>query len=606
MSYLFALATAFAGVIASEGRAEGVMPQVDAVFASLAMHSDLDRAGNEAAELLATVTLTRRVSETAAFADAGFVVGLTTLLDHADVEDAGDWLARLRARPAASRELAFLFDEEFDDASRVLQVFSRLDEAFGADVEAFPGLTAALCVVHDRVIERRVNENKVTATDPVELFRFFRDHEKQMLFGMRDVPGSLLVWVVDSTASLDEMTWALKHYAGDRAIGRRFFDIRYDYDHLRRGTPKQVTIEGFTLPNILRYGGICADQAYFAVQVGKAIGVPATYTRGRGGSTSHAWVGYFEQRGRSGAGWNFNEGRYASYQGVRGVTEHPQTGRWVDDSFVSVLAEAITLPSGQRYAASAMVQGAMLIGAIVEQPDGQATLGRLQEASGRPVIRSASLDDRLALIEAALRLDVGYADGWLRVAALAEHGELSDADQRKWAASLVRLCGQRYPDFMITVLRPFLGAVDDAAAQSRLWDQALRQVRGRRDLSAEIRMIQGELWEDVGDLKKAASYYEDVIRKYANGGPFVLEALERFERLLREAGRPERVAVLYRETFKSLDLPQRKSSQFAKQSNYYRVGSRYVDKLREAGEGRLADQIAAQIEQQTGLVAASE
>ncbi|MEM8783478.1 MAG: hypothetical protein AAGE65_11565 [Planctomycetota bacterium] len=576
---------------------------VESLLDAFAQHGDADRAGNEAGQWLAEVALTRRTGDLAAFADAGYAAGLVALLDDPKVAEPAAWLARLRARPVAARELAFLFDPHGDDAARVLGVFGQLDDAFGADLDAFPGLAAALCVVHDRDIERRVNENQVRATDPVALFRFFRDHEKQMLFGMRDVPGALLVWVVDSTASIEEMRWALDNHAGDRAVGRRFFDIRYDYAHFRNGAPKRVTVEGFSLPNILQYGGVCADQAYYAVQVGKAIGVPAAYTIGRGGDVSHAWVGYFEQQGRGRGGWNFNEGRYASYQGVRGVTEHPQTGKWVDDSFVSVLAEAITLPPTQRYAASAMVRAATLLGSIADQPDGQAMLDALVEASSRPAVRSASLDDRLGLIEAGLRIDVGLAEGWLRVAELAEGGRLSTAQQRKWSQSLVRLCGQRYPDFMVTVLRPILGSVDDVAEQSRQWAQAMRQVRGRNDLSAEILMIQGGLWEHAGDLRRAADYYEDIVRRFANGGPYVLQALERFEQLLTDAGRPERVVVLYREAFRELDVPQRMAADFARQSNYFRVGSRYVEKLREAGDTRTAEKIAAKIQQQTGLAA---
>ncbi|MEM9752334.1 MAG: hypothetical protein AAF916_03015 [Planctomycetota bacterium] len=584
--------------------AENASVETQAIFSRAAEHGDIGLASDEAARLLTEVSLTRHARDVEAFADAGFAFALTTLLEDAALDELPDWFERMTARPEAARELAFIYNPHHDDAEAVLSVFERLDEAFGPQLDTYPGLTAALCVVHDRKIERRVNENQVTGTDPIALFRYYRDHESQMLFGIRDMPAALLVWVVDSTASIEEMRWALAQYAGDRAIGRRFFDIRYDYDHLRRGTPKQVTLEGFTLPNILKHGGVCADQAYFAVQVGKAIGVPATYTRGRSGSTSHAWVGYFEQRGRRGAGWNFNEGRYASYQGVRGVAEHPQTGHPVDDSFISVLAEAITLPATQRHAAQAMVHGARLMDSVANQSGGAAVMEGLVAASSGQTVRSASLQDRLSLIESALRLDVGYAAGWMEVARLAEGGALSQAQQRKWAASIIRLCGDRYPDFMITVLRPFLSGVEDPEVQSGLWNQALRKVRSRKDLSAEIRMIQGELWEEAGDLRRSADFYEDVIRRYANGGPYVLDALERFEALLRSAGRDERVVVLYAETFKSLDLPQRKAPQFAKQSNYYRVGSRYAEALRDAGDLRGAEQVASQIERQTGVAAA--
>ena len=65
---------------------------------------------------------------------------------------------------------------------------------------------------------------------------------------------------------------------------------------------KKVTAAGWSLPNILQHGGVCADQAYFAVTVGKSIGVPTAYTIGLGGEVGHAWVGFLQARGKRGRG----------------------------------------------------------------------------------------------------------------------------------------------------------------------------------------------------------------------------------------------------------------------------------------------------------------
>ena len=577
--------------------------RAQALLQQLATDGDTDAARDAANRLLIEAALYADSKNIAAFAEAAYAHGLTQALHQTPQKNRAKLTQRLLARPKTAHEIAsLLIVPSRDNFPEVFALFLKLDDAFGEKLETFPGLAAALCVVHDRKIQRHVNENKVYGTDPVALFRFYTANEKQMLFGMRDVPGSLLVWVVDSTSSIEEMTWALNEYHGDRAIGRRFFDIKYDYNHLRKGSPKKVTQAGFSLPNIRKHGGICADQAYFAVAVGKAIGVPATYTYGQGGDVAHAWVGYFEQRGRKG-GWNFNEGRYKVYQGVRGVVEHPQYGVVVDDSFVSVLAEAITLPPTKRYAAAGMVKAAHLLSAVADEHfKPEAFAPPTPQGAVAPVPRrTVSTTDHLALIQDGLSLDPGFAWGWMSVADMAKRGQLTAAQKQQWAKSVTRLCGDRYPDFAVMVLRPIIASIEKPAQQSDLWEAAYKRFRARKDLAAEIRMAQGALWEEQGDLARAAGFYEDVLRKFANDGPFVVTALERFEALLIEAGRPERVLVLYREAFKAIDKPDRMSSQFANQSNYYKVGSRLVQMLRDAGDTRTAKQVDKEVVAATGL-----
>ena len=73
----------------------------------------------------------------------------------------------------------------------------------------------------------------------------------------------LLEYVVDTTASIDDMNWALAKYGGDRNVGHHFFDVPYDYDNYLHATPKKITTLGFTLPNILKYGGVKGGSGVF-------------------------------------------------------------------------------------------------------------------------------------------------------------------------------------------------------------------------------------------------------------------------------------------------------------------------------------------------------
>ncbi len=262
----------------------------------------------------------------------------------------------LRANENLSRMLVFLINPKQDPAN-VYALLDRLRQKRADQLDKFASLTAAICVVHDRPLSRHINENEVHAPDPLAIFDFFTQNEPRLFFGVKNVPAELLIYVVDTTAQIDEMAWALDKYAKDPKVGARFFDIKYDFEHYRHGTPKRITLEGFNLPNIARYGGVCADQAYFAASVGKSIGVPAVYAHGAAANSGHAWVGFLEATSREGW-WNFDIGRYEAYRNVRGSVLDPQLREEIPDSFVSLLAEMIGSKLADRHNAIALTDAA--------------------------------------------------------------------------------------------------------------------------------------------------------------------------------------------------------------------------------------------------------
>ena len=89
-----------------------------------------------------------------------------------------------------------------------------------------------------------------------------------------------------------------------------------------------------------------------------------------------------------------------------------------------------------------------------------------------------------------------------------------------------------------------------------------------------------------------------VMDRYANAGPFVIDALDRTEQMLIAADRSDRVLVLYERLFSKIKPPQTMAPGFAQQSNYYKVGQRYAAKLEIAGEPQAAQQVRQRIDQQ--------
>jgi hypothetical protein len=118
--------------------------------------------------------------------------------------------------------------------------------------------------------------------------------------------------------------------------------IKYRTD--RSENEAQMTWSGqpYTLPAILKEGGICIDQAYFSTQAGKARGIPTLLFGGSGQDGRHAWFGFLDGEGR----WRLDAGRYAEQRFVTGMAIDPQTWSPISDHELQFLSERFrALPS---------------------------------------------------------------------------------------------------------------------------------------------------------------------------------------------------------------------------------------------------------------------
>jgi hypothetical protein len=530
----------------------------------------------------------------ALFRDATFAVRLVTMLKDADPSDRNALLPYLLENPSFARALVFLVNRDVEDVKPIFALANRLRAERGRYLDQYATLAAAICVVHETPFKRRINENSATAIDPLLIFDFYRANEQHMLFGIRSVPAELLVYVVDTTANIQEMQWALQRYAGDTNVGARFFDIEYDYDHFSKATPKKVTVAGWNLPNILQYGGVCADQAYFAMTMGKSIGVPTTYTVGKSSEVSHAWVGFLQAKGNR-AWWNFNTGRYEAYRGVRGNVMDPQLRQRIPDSYISLLADFVSADELDRQFVAATNDAVLRM--IRLEKDGVPFKPVPPTGDTDKMERTLAQDDQLELLEAGLRACPGYMHSWFTLRRMAEDGKLSLAQKKAWANVLHKLCGKWYPDFYLAIAEPMIRTVDDVREQNTLWNKAFNTFSHRKDLAASIRMAQAQMWLDAGNKTNAGKCYEDVILRYANDGPFVLDALVGAEKLLLSSNDPRRVLTMYDQAWASIDRPEDMAGVFATQSNWFLVGMLYADLLDRAN----MTQQAAQVRSQLGL-----
>jgi hypothetical protein len=527
------------------------------------------------------------------FRDAALNLRLATLVSQAEESQRVELLEFLLSNPSLAGTLAFVVKPE-DKPADVLAVLARLRAAHEKKLNAHATLIAALCVVHDRPLTRQINENSATAPDVVRLFEYFVGNEKRLFFGLKTVPAEVLIYVVDSTASIDEMAWAINRYAGNRNVGGLFFDVDYDYDHFKDGDVKKVTKAGWNLPNILKIGGVCADQAYFAMSVGKAIGVPTAYVSASSSEVGHAWVGFLQGDGRS-VWWNFSSGRYDSYRGVRGDLQDPQTRKRIPDSTVSLLAGALQVKELDRQYAAAMTDAARrLIEASATADSFAPPKPENVDAGGaRPV----TTEEALKFLEAGLTACPAHIDGWTVIAKLAADGKLTLERKGFWEGAAYRLCGERHPDFYLDLLEPMFVTVSDFQLQNKYWNAAFQKFASSRpDLAASVRMSQAAMWVKADRLDIAGQCYDDVINRYANAGPFVITALVKGEQMVRvNKGDVRRIVQAYENAWSQIERPREMAPEFARQSNYYRVGKMYAQKLDEVGRTNDAARVRAAV-----------
>lgn len=595
-----AAACAGAGVAPPRTMNDATKSRVNEILGELESNGKWDEAEDHLVRMFDQVVLTAPEQSLDAFRDGAFAARMVHELRQVkDAQQRMGLLKYLRANDTLARTLVFLINDD-KQAATSFALLDKLREKHGEELNKYAQLTAALCVVQDRPFERRINENKTVSPDAVAIWEYYTANEKRMLFPIKNVPAELLMYVVDETSSIPEMEWALRRYAGDNAVGKHFFDIQYDEESFRKGTAKRVDAAGFNLPNILKFGGVCADQAFFAMEVGKAIGVPTTYTTASSAEVGHAWVGFLQARPSAGYGggpagfWNFDVGRYEEYRGVRGSVEDPQTRREIPDAYVSLSAEMIGKTQNERHAAVALTDAALRLANAMDASQKEGALAPAAFATAPSdalkAPRRPTTEAVLGLLQAALNQNKAYRPAWFTVAELAQDNKLTTPEKALWSNVLLKMCGEKYPDFALTVLEPMIGTVADPVEQDKLWQAALTKFTGRADLSAEILMNEAELWEKRGQKEKAGRLYLQVIDRFCNAGPFVIPALAKAEELLSDK---KKVAMLYQQSWAKIQKPEDMAGPFMRQSNWFRVGAMYAEKLQGIGETGAANRVMA-------------
>jgi hypothetical protein len=232
---------------------------------------------------------------------------------------------------------------EQDNPIELLAILQKIHTSSAANFADYVSLALAIAIVYDTPPPPDWPHGQVNSTllprrlpEPVAAFDYWTklDRANVAAHKLKRLSASELKFVVDTSTPFSEMVWARQNVTPALSELAKAYDmVRYRIDRVAQN---QFSWPGhdYALQSILRDGGICVDQAYFAANVGKARGVPTLLFRGAGLDGRHAWFGFL-----SPTGWVMDAGRYAEQKFVAGFVRDPQTWRELSDHELAFVSE---------------------------------------------------------------------------------------------------------------------------------------------------------------------------------------------------------------------------------------------------------------------------
>lgn len=464
-----------------------------------------------------------------------------------------------------------------DDPARVLEVLEALRTSAAESIVSYPELAVAFCVVWDDLPgepdlgERGTSVKNGPAPLNADALRRIWQHcttnRARLQTDPTILPYQLARFVVDNPINSDELTWVLTRYRNRPFSGRIYQQVPYDVDAFYTGQSTRRGNRPYTLANVLRYGGVCRDQAYYAAHVAKTLGIPATICTGQGGTGRgvHAWTGFLQKKGRA-AAWDFEEARYEEHLYWSGSVIDPQTHQALTDADVSLSAQLLETSAADRWASMALVK----------------------------MCDTAPDESRAEVYMSAIDLSAGNRSAWMALADLGAAGKLSEPQSRRVVDVVSRFALKQYPDFAFAVCRRMVSGREPAVRLSALARMEQLFVQ-RPDLVAAAIVDRGDLLREQGRPEEALGAYTDVLTRNILAGPVVLTAIQRADALLREKNEIGRLAKLYEQVWPQ--LPEPEAGVFAVTTPYYKVGEQYARLMKDSGDQAKLREITERLDQ---------
>lgn len=437
----------------------------------------------------------------------------------------------------------------------------------------YSSLALACAMLNPRIASSpsklRASSSTNISTTPLTLeqvFEYFMemDEARELLTDISKLSSSELLFVVDVRLPRSEMDWARKKVRLTRkGWGGAYSMIRYRMDRAALGKDPYTN---YTFQEILDEGGICMDQAYFAVNTAKCNGIPSAYVTGDGNRGPHAWVNLLttDETWQSYGGYGYNTGHFS----------HPHNCKSKHES---------TLLQGM----DKKVNGARLDTSL-----DYLSLADLFEEMQKP-------DCARVMLEAATQATPGSPLGWERLIALMGRPE-SGTKLEEWD-ELVAMIKRKFrsrPDYLAMAARvedEYIFPMRDASTNKRHVARDLKKLEketdeGRSDLTSAAIKRQADLLMENGDKAGVAALYRKSMKDYARRAE-VFEALmgQYYEYVSQDQ---EAVLQLAREAESSYNRYIRtKSGDYFKVKKEAAIQRRIAGYYEKGGNGKKADSL---------------
>jgi hypothetical protein len=464
------------------------------------------------------------------------------------------WLIRQRrAAPAL-----LLSATSSDPPDRVLALLTALRKEHRDRLEQFPELTAAVCLVWDDPDRFGGEDRPMDPSRVTRVFRYYADNSGRTRNVADELPVAQLIFVVDNLLSAAEIEWVRRQYV-QVDVGNAFFEVGYGptRELKRDPKPEDDPASHYTLSNLRKSGGRMADQAYYAAQIGKTLGIPTATCTGleREGQESQAWVA-FQRDGR----WDTTSGRHRQHLASPGEVLDPQTIE--------------TFPSGEL----ALVEG----------------ISRTSAPARAAAIALSKLLDRvppekqLAAVKRAVDLSPSDRRVWRRVA---DWGQQHRPGSDEYAALVNLVATHLLTRSEEAALHVRLRMIAKVAAEDRA--AALAEMRPgferRPDLGATIQLARAAALMEKKDADGALRALGEVLALAETLPAHAVPAMRQVEDILRDRSQLERLAEVYADVWSRMRQPSQ--SPVAHTTPYYAIGQEYAQLLEELGRKRDVERI---------------
>jgi len=514
---------------------------------------------------------------------------------------------------AEVRRLLFRSLADVDSPEKALSQFAELQAAEPEKVLEYPNLAVAFATAKSL----RYNRKQPKPATMVESFNYYSDPKRQFRYDLKKMPFELSRYLADTRMNIAERDWAARKYFRTADLGPTYFDVKYDTDYFMKKVPKKIDALEFTLPNLFKVGGVCIEQAYYASEVAKALGVPAAIVYGKGESgIGHAWFTYFQLNpAGTSASWAGGAGRYQSQLYFTGNVYNPATGKEILDSELVLVGAAALLPLKRREQAEAATDLAKMVAEACREGDKEGDVEPLKALAGEYQTRQDQAKDTTApkamldwvkpkgkidskmiegLLDLAIQRNIAYGPAWQTIVSLRKEKRLSVTKLDSFFNVLIGKTAEAYPEQSCQMILELVPTLEEPAKREMAYKKSLAVYGRRPDLKGKILLALGDEAREKGDTGQAIRIYQTAAMECVIVPDIVLPAAAKAEELLvadkKKVDAMRMYQALYAKTAKE-DC----ALEIRRETSNYKLGARLADLLKEAGNKDAAERIMSSL-----------